>query len=230
MRKIILFAAVLLGGLSAWAQDDDRYILQAEPVGNSDLVNVTLGDGSRQIYRPAVIHWDDDPLFNYRQCKGRYSTAGYVRMPLDPYNPFTAGMLSYLLPGLGHTYDGEPLRGAAFFLGSLLGTTLGASLLSDYYHDVEPDYNQQDGYISRVVGPSTAETTIGVIFLLGSAALYVWNIFDAVKVARVKNLYFRDIVRSGPSLDMEVQPSLGFAPSSGTELRPTAGLALRLSF
>ena len=220
--------AVLLGSAAiAFAQVDEQGagIRGARTIGNTDIVNLTFNDGSQELYRRVDRFRDDTPVFSYRFCKGRYDTAGYTRSGLDPYNPFDAGLLACLSPGLGHLYDGEVLRGLAFMTGTYCCFCLGGALLEpvQYY---EERYDPQYGYYNQQVTRSS-EPYLGGLLILGGIAVWIWNICDAVKVAKVKDLYFRDLIGLQSSLDARIQPELGFTPGTG---KPTAGLSLRLSF
>lgn len=229
MKRLILLATVLLGSAAlAFAQVTERNgILEAETVGTTDIVSVTFDDGSRELYRPVNIHWNDDPVFSYRFCKGRYNPATYFRTGADPYIPLTASCLSILCPGLGQVYDGEILRAAGFFYGTIacfsIGTTFLANVQDTRYHISDPQYDYSYSGYDNLSDYATA----GTIFILGGVALWIWNICDAAKVAKVKDLYFRDLTGNQSSVDAQIQPSFGLVPQTG---RPTAGLSLRLSF
>ena len=229
MKRLTLLLAALLGSAAiAAAQVFDRGsgILEAETVGNTDIVSITFEDGSEELYRPVNVRWDDDPIFSYRYCRNRYDTAGYIRSGMDPYVPLYAGTLSYLCPGLGHLYDGEVLRGTAFFFGTLTCLSVGGTLLS--VRNTEQRYDPQyEEFYEVSLGVDRSSATMGSFFILGGIAIWIWNICDAVKVAKVKDLYFRDLMGRRSAVDARIQPELGFAPVTG---RPTAGLSLRLSF
>ena len=228
MKKhwILILAACLLGSAAASAQTDST-LFDVRYIGNTDLISVPQEDGTMQVYRPAASRWDDEPVFSYRYCRGRYETAGFRRSGLDPYDPFTAGILSYMIPGLGQLYDGELLRSSGFFFGTLCCLSVGGTLLSarHQYETVYDPYEQI--YYDREAGIGPTDATMGTLFILGGIALWVWNIYDAVKVAKVKDLFFRDMTGRYSAVDLSVKPALGSVPASG---RPTAGLALQLHF
>ena len=67
--------------------------------------------------------------------------------------------------------------------------------------------------------------------LLGQAVLYIWNICDAVRVAKIKNMYYRDIRSQNAGLDIKIEPYLTSAPTmeiGGNHL--SAGLSLKFKF
>lgn len=160
------------------------------------------------------IYYDDDiPLFTrremrYRDYKYQYSTKGYYTQWGDPYSPLTCGIASALFPGLGHCVAGEWGRGALFLGGyALLGTGFG--LMSDSLGDDD----------SLLLLPVTA--------LFG---LYIWNICDAVQVAKIKNLRERDIRGQRASVKADIGPYFTSVPSVAGNNQMAGGLALRLNF
>ena len=87
----------------------------------------------------------------------------------------------------------------------------------------------------------------GLLFLVGNAGCYyaavatqsqalvlaqivldVWAIVDAVKVAKVINMYSQDL-KGLASLDVDLYPNLAYTPTA-SGLQPTAGLTLAISF
>ena len=56
----------------------------------------------------------------------------------------------------------------------------------------------------------------------------IWSIVDAVRVAKVKNMYEQDL-RKKYSLDVDLYPSVNYVQTSGG-VKPTAGLSLALKF
>ena len=221
-RLTLITLAILAGSIALNAQDKKEKSgeLEAEPVGQSELVVITLEDGSRELYRPATKYWNDDPVFTYRHCRGRYNTKGYIDSPIDPYRPFAAGLLGVLCPGLGHVYDGEILRGMGFFYGTVLAGGAASALLSNVDDE---RYDPQYGYIYE---RNETNATLGTLFVAGAIGLYVWNIIDAAKVAKVKNLYFRDLVGRPSALGIDVHPQLYLSPFGN----PIAGAGLQLKF
>ena len=131
------------------------------------------------------------------------------------------------MPGLGQLYDGELLRSTGFFFGTLCCFSVGGTLLSSrqQYERVYDDQSQS--YYEREAGIGPTDATWGTLFLVGGVAVWIWNIWDAVKVAKVKDLFFRDLTGRYSAVDLSARPALGVVPTSG---RPTAGLSLQLHF
>jgi hypothetical protein len=140
----------------------------------------------------------------YRVNKKKYDYKAYQHQTGDPYNPACAGFASLLVPGMGQMVSGEVLRGACF-----LGGCTGFFLL-------------------MVIGGSSAngESGYGAILLgfTGIIAIDLISLVDAVHVAKVNNLVFRDKYKT--SYKLQLSPYFG---SFKTESIP-AGLSLKFQF
>ena len=160
-------------------------------------------------YEPAepVFKREVNPYMRYRDYKDLYSTAGYRTQWGDPYNPTTCGLASALLPGLGQCVAGEWGRGALFFGGYAL--------------------------LASNVGQKSSIEDNGAVVVLPLAALaglYIWNICDAVKVSKIKNLYARDLRGQMTSLDLNLEPYFNRVPATTGNNQFVGGLALKVSF
>lgn len=123
------------------------------------------------------------PIFGqYRINKLNYNAHKYVYQPGDRYDPTLAGVASFLVPGLGQVLAGETGRGLLFFAGSVVSSALTISSLSKNTVLIS------DGYYSET-RKTSGSTYIG---LIASAGIWIWSIVDAVKVAKVNNLAYRD--------------------------------------
>ena len=171
----------------------------------------------------------------YKDIAGLYDTYYYRERAGDPYIPALSGIASFFLPGLGQCIDGEWGRGlgivaanVGLFLlecteASAMAYNLvrsGYSYVSDYpaYY-----YNNYIDY-SGIAGGALALT------ILAQIGLNVWNICDAVEIAKVKNMYYNDFRAGKAPIDMQFAPTLAFVPSAGNSLTPAAGLSLKVSF
>jgi len=56
----------------------------------------------------------------------------------------------------------------------------------------------------------------------------IWNICDAVRVAKVKNMYYQDMT-GGRSFEMDMYPSVQYALTSDGA-KPVAGMTLSMRF
>lgn len=201
---------------------DEILIIRYEN-GEKDIFNDDPFRESFCIVRPgAPVHEG----MRYREYKRLYSTRGYIRQDDDRYDPFAAGVASYFIPGMGQCISGEWGRGVTFFLGTgFLGTmsvVSGFLSSSDYYYSYDSQYGQNYYY------DHSAET---VFYSLAFATVYIWNICDAVKVAKVKNLYYRDLYGNSQELKLHIEPYLNFNPvANPTGNQMAGGLSLKVDF
>lgn len=153
----------------------------------------------------------------YSEYKDNYDYNKYIHQPGDPYNPGVAGVTSFLIPGLGQCIVDEWGRGTLFFLANL-GLGIGSGVT--YYgmtHYREPYKTNNTNYFW--------------IITVTRLALDIWCISDAVKIAKVKNMYNQDIRSQRTSqLEYSISPCLTYTPCINNELQPIAGLSLSLSF
>ncbi|MBP3563008.1 MAG: hypothetical protein J6J54_01125 [Bacteroidales bacterium] len=244
-RFAIIMAALLLGALSSSAQDiitkktgediraivtevgpdtityrlydedsDVKYtVMKAEVVliryesGRNEVIT-----GGSSIFDP-LLYGSSAPVagikpgMKYRDLKDLYNYKLYMRGLVQNYNPGWCGFASYCIPGLGQMICGEWGRGFAFFGGYMAGYTLmNIGALSDL--DIAP--------------------AVCLIGLAGVATAGIWSIVDATRVAKVKNMYERDLLRSY-AVDVDLYPSVNIA-RTGSGYQPTAGMTLAVKF
>lgn len=103
------------------------------------------------------------------------------------YNPTSATLLSFLIPGLGQFYENEPVKGIAFLLGSVASVAMvyvGSKPKTTY--SCTPSSSDTCRNSSYTEPNSNALTTIGAISGIG---ILIWSMVDASRVAHVKNHY-----------------------------------------
>ena len=176
----------------------------------SEIYSITYANGETELFRGSAFEEPDilaampvAPGMKYRDYKNLYIAKNYVRSYTDTYNPFWIGFAEFCIPGLGEAITGEWGRAAAFF-GANVGLYLvSINQLNEYDYDLD------------IVSPFLLTT-------LARLCVNVWGICDAVKVAKVKNLYNRDLLK--------LQPSFAMLPAGASGLVPTAGMSLTLNF
>ncbi|MBO6060417.1 MAG: hypothetical protein J6P67_09790 [Bacteroidaceae bacterium] len=192
-------------------------------LNTSDIIMVRYENGDKDIFddTPAVSYAVDEVYegMRYGDYKDLYNTAFYVPDEYDPYSPFWSGVASFFIPGLGQCVSGEWQRGLWIFGSSLL---LEAALLSSV------EIADLSTYNVRFV--SDAGTLLAIASSVGLAVLDIWNICDAVHVAKVKNMYVRDIRSQRASLDMKLEPFLTYSAVTAAGYQPAAGFSLKLTF
>jgi len=132
----------------------------------------------------------------YSVNKIRYDHRAWEYHPDDPHNPAICGVVNLFVPGVGQMIAGEGGRGAAFLVGTMgcfalygvgaVKTTLAVEEAITYNREYQ--------------GEGLAMMGIG---LLGAITLEIWSIVDAVRVAKVNNLAWRDKNNQSYRLDFE---------------------------
>jgi len=152
----------------------------------------------------------------YRVNKKKYDFKTYSYQVGDPYDPSVAGLTSFLIPGLGQMISGEGGRGAAFlvgFVGCAIISVVGVNQ-SYTYNDISPG---NEGSIVIVAG-------LVVTGFIGMIGVDIWSIVNAIHVAKVNNLAFRDKNKTG--FNVKVSPYIG---SFRNETVPV-GLSMKVKF
>lgn len=167
------------------------------------------------------------PGMKYADLRYIYNPREYIRGYGDQYSPGWSGVGSFLIPGLGQLCCGEAGRGLGFLAGQV-------ALFSVYYSSAvkltQLAVFDSAGNISGYTNPTKA-ATYSRLYLASMACMFglsIWSCVDAVRVAKVKNMYYQDL-RSGYSMDFRLSPSLDLAQTP-TGFQPAPGLALSLRF
>ena len=154
----------------------------------------------------------------YRELKDIYNYKYYTPSVLDRYNTAGMGVASFFIPGLGQMLSHEVGRGFAWLGGTAAAYIMfgvGSSMMEsgEYYNNERMENN---GFI------------VGWIGLLSWLTLDICATVDAVRVAKVKNMYENDL-RKIYSLDFQLHPSVDYI-QKGNSLQPTTGFTLALNF
>lgn len=147
----------------------------------------------------------------YKVNKHQYDRKTYTYQPGDPYNPAVCGVVSFLIPGVGQMIASETGRGVAFLAGYVgcwvvYGVGIGTAATS-----ADP-YQLGSGAGLALAG------------LFGAIIVDIWATVDAVRVAKVNNLAWRD--NYAPGSGLRFSPDLKVLP--GQKVAP--GLTLTYSF
>ncbi len=137
----------------------------------------------------------------YSEKVEMYDTHQYVKQFGDPYSPVLAGVASYFIPGLGQMICDEGPRGLAFlggYTGCFALMTLG--YIDMYVSVVE---NLEINSNGPVAIRGREKMAIGVA---GMAGIGLWSIIDAVHVAKVNNMYYRDQSKRTSGINLEIAP------------------------
>jgi hypothetical protein len=155
----------------------------------------------------------------YRINRTNYDYRTYSFQAGDKYNTVAAGVTSLFLPGLGQILSGETVRGIVFFGGysaCMIACSIGLIRVINTLGAGISGEVPREGGIALMVGGSFG------VFLVD-----IWSVFDAVRVAKVNNLAWRD--QNKASLNIQMQPWINTACYSNTGSIP-AGVTLKVTF
>ena len=123
-----------------------------------------------------------------------------------------------MIPGLGQMVNGEVGRGFAW-LGGYIGT-YALSYTGTLFMVVGAFGNEPAMAIGGLVA--------GAAGLAGMVTIHVCSIVDAARIAKVKNMYERDL-RKRYSFDVDLFPSVNYTQTF-TGVQPVPGMTLAFSF
>lgn len=253
MKRLIILALVLMGSaLLANAQDliatrngvtVMAKVLEVSPsvvkykrfnnldgptytMSTAEILEITYENGDTDTFDGAPVRAMNSsepmvPGLKYRALKQVYDPKMYTRQ-LGDISPGLCGIASWLIPGLGQGLSDEWGRALGIWGVELgLTTVMGLSAAS-----VNARYDQfsQAGGDGAIVVMTAA--------LIGLAALDIWNIVDAVRVAKVKNMYYQDLraQRGLAGLDIRLEPFVASVPSPLSQgFTPSAGLSFKVT-
>ena len=174
------------------------------------------------------------PGMKYKELKDIYNPKDYVKSSNDPHISGLYGLASAVVPGLGQIVCGEVGRGVAVIAGDAAFGIAATVCVYKFLDYVEKDANGnyvKDANGSYVISDEKAAMPWSIAIVAVSAANLaygIWNICDAVTVAKVKNMYYQDLQGARP-MEMELYPSVDFARSADG-FQPVAGMTLAVRF
>lgn len=152
--------------------------------------------------------------------KNNYNYKDYTPQIGDPYTPGLCGAASFFIPGLGQMISGEVGRGFAFLGGSAAcGVVYGVGAYQ-FMSSMDPG---NLFYTGRVKGVGTM-----LVGIAGLIVVDIWSIVDAVKVAKVNNMYVRDKSKTS-SLTLGVEPYVANFNVANQQVTPV-GLTVKVGF
>ncbi len=202
----------------------------------NQIDSIQYENGDNDVYSGRTTTYYKDK--KYKELKKLYSRRDYKKTKGQPYSPFIAGLGSFVIPGLGQLYAGEGARGLGVFLGSCaMGIGTGVS----YYKQVlaMEDWLEAQGHSLNESDIDTdtldytnypAGATLKYFAWLGLDIIYnFWNIFDARKIAKVKDAYWQDCMGYS-AITVSLDPYFAYTPVPGSGPQPVTGLSLKLTF
>ncbi len=199
-----------------------RYRLFEEPEGaiytvnKSDILLIRYESGRSEVFKDnsssysGLLYTDREPVegivpgMKYRELKNYYDYRDYTWAAVNRYSPGWCGVASAFIPGLGQMICGEAGRGIAFLAGSIGGNALMTGFAN----------NDQEGAF--------------LFAFIGTMALDIWAIVDGVRVAKVKNMYNQDLLKTYAT-EFKVYPTVN-SINVGNNRINTAGVTFAMSF
>lgn len=214
-----------------------KYTIFDEPDGpvytikKSEIILITYQSGRRDTFKEERLFGQTSsynanpyrtpaqeirPGMKYKDLKHIYSYKNYSCVD-ESFNPALSGVCSWLIPGLGQAISGDIGRGFGWF-----GASVGCGVIMGI----------GGGLMGSDIGYTTGSQSAGaVLVVVGAIALItvdICAIVDAVRVAKVTNMYKEDL-RSQRAYSLQLQPSLQYIPTA-SGAQPTAGFTLALGF
>lgn len=171
------------------------------------------GGGQPTLNTDEVVY----PGMKYKEYKDFYDPHLYVPDVADPYKRGWAGVASFFIPGLGQGIDGEWGR-AAWMFGANVALNLAAQSQTIMIYNTSGQLTGID------------HKPLYWVFFGASAALSVFSTIDAVRIAKIKNMYYQDLRAQRSAVDVRFQPYVACTPQSASRLQPAAGLSMVVNF
>jgi len=185
-----------------------------------DLDSITYANGDVQKFEDVEAQAVEDKGvtlgMKYSEYKDLYDPHDYSYDQNDRFSPAVSGVASFFIAGLGQMINEQTLKGVGMLAGEL------GFFVAGYF---VADKVKQEGNKTTIKANGWS-----IACWCASLAIDIWSICDAVNVAKIKNLYWRDCEHLiSNSCEIKILPDLAFIPS-GQGLQPTAGLALSIRF
>ena len=207
-----------------------KYKLYDEPNGvtyttrKSELLMIRYESGRNEVFNQqsasSLYYTDREPVeglrlnMKYKELKGLYNHKDYTSTLGDRYSPGWTGVASAFIPGLGECINGEWGRGLGKFFGNVALMTTANVFVQKSYIDPYPTYN--------------TDIAVAVVCYAAALGLDIWSIVDAVRIAKVKNMYEQDL-KKAYAFEVDLYPSVDYIQlASGVQ--PTTGFTLALKF
>ena len=84
------------------------------------------------------------------------------------------------------------------------------------------------GYTDETKGKKNMAILLSALGL--DLGLAIWSSIDAARVAKVKNMYYQDLIGGKTPVELSFAPAFSFAPSQSGSTQMSAGLALQVKF
>ncbi|MBP5334420.1 MAG: hypothetical protein J6Y61_01375 [Bacteroidales bacterium] len=197
-------------------------------ISTAQVVMIRYENGEKDVFDGVPVHtaYSEGPVpegLRYKELKHIYNPKMYIRQYDDRFSPGWLGFASFVIPGLGQAIEGEWWRAAGFFFGSGLLSSIASNGVEVHY---------TTGSNGGIYVTDYDISTVSVICVLANLGLEIWNIVDAVRIAKVKNMYVQDLraQRGLAGFDVKLEPFVASAPSPAhAGFTPAAGLSFKVT-
>ena len=165
----------------------------------------------------------------YSEIKGNYNPKEYVAQATDPYHVGWYEATSFFIPGIGQLLSGETWRGLAF----IGGEAILVSVITTAAENVaNVAITNESGFLTGYTDPKVGKRNMAVMLTaLGvDLGLSIWSSIDARNVAKVKNMYYQDLINGKKPVELSFAPTVSLAPDLSGALQPCAGVSMQLKF
>lgn len=207
-----------------------KYKLFDEPNGvtytakKSELLMIRYESGRNEVFNQQsmnnLYYSDREPVeglrpnMKYKELKTLYNYKEFTPTLADRYSPAWTGVASAFIPGLGECINGEWGRGLGKFFGNVALMTTANIYVQKSYVDLYPTWK--------------TDIAVAVVCYAAALGLDIWSIVDAVRIAKVKNMYEQDMKKLY-AIDVDLYPSVDYVQlASGVQ--PTAGFTFAVRF
>lgn len=165
----------------------------------------------------------------YSEIKGNYNPKEYVKQATDPYQVGWCEATSFFIPGIGQLLSGETWRGIAFMGGEAILVSMIATAAENV---AEVAITNESGFLTGYTDPKVGKRNMAVMLTaLGvDLGLSIWSSIDARNVARVKNMYYQDLINGKKPVELSFAPTVSLASDPSGALLPCAGISMQLKF
>lgn len=246
MKRTILSLVCLMGMTFAFAQGNmqDVVYLKNGSVIRGEIIEMVSGEMVKIMTADGCVFiYDFADVEKFTKEKPIH----YGRTTINKKSPWAAGIMSYIMPGLGQFYNGEERKGwidLGTQVGGYAATLIGLALAMEYagYYDYdyyEDYYCEEDGYPPYeyiegnrfLSGVGVVLLTAGVITIYANA---IHSIVDAVKSSKrinAENGYVMYQINDRCAFGM--QPSIAYERPQylqGSKPEFSAGMNFKLTF
>ena len=165
----------------------------------------------------------------YSEIKGNYNPKEYVKQSTDPYNVGWYEATSFFIPGIGQLLSGETWRGLAFMGGEAILISVIKTAADNI---AEVAITNESGFVTGYTDAKVGKRNMVVMLTaLGlDLGLSIWSCIDAKNVAKVKNMYYQDLISGKKPVELSFAPTVSLAPDPSGAIQPCAGVSMQLRF